>query len=114
MQENKSNKMMDAVKPPGSLKLTGNVNASKRFFKKQLLLYTTFVGVDRGAEERKIGMLVSVAGTGAIEVFNTFVFAQHDGKDEFNEVVKKFDERCFSKKNKTYKVRLSFMHTATG
>lgn len=73
--------MMDAVKPPGPLKLTGNVDASWRAFKQQFLLFIAAVGADRRADGRKIAMLLTVAGTEAIEVFSTFVFAQPDDKD---------------------------------
>lgn len=71
---------MDAVKPPGPLKLTGNVDANWRTFKQHFQLYIAAVGVDQRAEERKIAMLLTVADPEAIEVFNTFVFAQPDDK----------------------------------
>lgn len=89
-----------AVKPPGPLKLTGNMYACCRAFKQQFLLYIAAVGVGRRADERKIALLLTITGAEAIEVFNTFVFAQPE--DKFEEVVKKFDERCMSKKNETY------------
>ena len=93
---------MDAVKPPGPLKLTGNVDASWRTFKQHFQLYIEAVRVAQRAEERKIAMLLTVAGPEAIEVFNTFVFARPEDKGKFDEVVKKFDEHCLSKKNETY------------
>lgn len=93
---------MDALKPPGQLKLTGNVDANWKAFKQQFLLYLSAVGVDRRADERKIAMLLTVAGTDAIEVFNTFVFAQPEDRDKFEEVLKMFDGHCLSKKNETY------------
>ncbi|GAA6098905.1 uncharacterized protein K02A2.6-like [Tachysurus ichikawai] len=63
---------MDAVKPPTPLKMTGNVDANWRNFKQQFQLYIAAVGVDRRAEERKIALLLTIAGAEAIEVFNTF------------------------------------------
>lgn len=47
---------MDALKPPGSLKLTGNMDVNSNTFKQQFLLYLSAVGVDRWADERKIAM----------------------------------------------------------
>ncbi len=91
---------MNAVKPPGPLKLTGNVDASWRAFKQQFLLCIAAVGVDRRADERKIAMLLT--SPEAIEVFNTFVFAQPEDKYKFDEVLKKFYEHCLSKRNETY------------
>lgn len=93
---------MDAVKPPTPLKMTGNVDANWRTFKQQFQLYIAAVGVDRRAEERKIALLLTIAGAEAIEVFNTFVYNEPDDKDKFDEVLKKFDEHCLSKKNETY------------
>jgi hypothetical protein len=58
--------------------------------------------VDQRADERKIAMLLTVAGTEAIEVFNIFVYAQPEDKDKYDEVLKKFDEHCLSKKNERY------------
>lgn len=47
-------------------------------------------------------MLLTVAGPEAMEVFNTFMFAQLDNKGKFDEVMKKFDEHYLSKTNETY------------
>lgn len=82
--------------------MTGNVDANWRTFKQKFQLYIAAVGVDRRAEERKIALLLTIAGAEAIEVFNTFVYEEPDDKDKFDEVLKKFDEHCLSKKNETY------------
>ena len=91
---------MDAMKTPNPLKL--KLEGSWRAFKQQFLLYIAAVWVDQRADERKIAMLLTVAGTDAIEVFNTFVYAQPEDKDKYDEVLKKFDEHCLSKKNERY------------
>lgn len=67
---------MDAVKPPQSLKLTGSVDSSWRTFKQQFTLYMQAVGLDGKADSRKIALLLTVAGPQAIEVYNTFTFAE--------------------------------------
>lgn len=92
---------MDALKPPGPLKLTGNVDANWRTFKQQFKLYVAAVGVYRWADERKIAMPLTVTSKEAIEV-NTFVFTDSEAKDKFHEVLKKFDKHCLSKKNEMY------------
>lgn len=101
-KKKKNRNMMDAVKPPSPLKMTGNVDANWRAFKQQFQLYIAAVGVDRRADERKIALLLTIAGAEAIEVFNTFVYEQPDDKDKYEEVLKKFDEHCLAKKNETY------------
>ncbi|GAA6087606.1 uncharacterized protein K02A2.6-like [Tachysurus ichikawai] len=94
---------MDAVKPPTPLKMTGNVDANWRNFKQQFQLYIAAVGVDHLEEERKIALLLTIAGAEAIEIFNTFVYNEPNDKDKSDEVLKKFDEHCLSKKNENYK-----------
>lgn len=76
---------MDAVKPPGPLKV-GNVDASWKIFKQQFQLHIVAVGADRWADERKIAMLLTDASTEVREVFNTLVFTQPDDKDKLDEV----------------------------
>ena len=63
---------MDSLKPPGTLKLTGNLDANWKTFKQQFELYLTTIGVSETSNKRKIALLLSVAGTEAIEVYNTF------------------------------------------
>ena len=54
------------------------------------------------AEIQKIALLLTVMGQQAVEVYNTFVFANTEDKDKFDEVVKRFDEHCSPKKNETF------------
>ena len=50
-----------------------------------------------------IALLLTVAGTQAIEVCNTFVFDNPDDKDKVRvKVLKKFDTHCSPKNNDTY------------
>ncbi|KAK7933488.1 hypothetical protein WMY93_004384 [Mugilogobius chulae] len=93
---------MDSVKPPAPLKMTGNVDANWKIFKQQFMLYISAVGVDSRANERKIALLLTIAGAEAIDVFNTFTYNEPEDKDKFDEVIKKFDEHCVAKKNETY------------
>ncbi len=93
---------MDAVKPPESLKLTGNVDNSWRTFKQQFTLYMQAVGLDDKSDSRKIALLLTVAGLQAIEVYNTFTFVDAADRGKYDEVMKKFDEHCSPNKNETY------------
>lgn len=93
VKKKKRHNKMDAVKPPGPLKLTVNVDASWRALKQQLLLYIAAVGVDPQADERK---------KPCCQVFNIFVFAQPEDKDKFDEVLKEFDKHYLLKKNEMY------------
>lgn len=93
---------MDAIKPPGSLKLTGNLDTNWRSFKQQFELYIAAIGASETASKRKVALLLTVAGTEAIEVYNTFAFEPADDKNRLDKVLQKFDEHCLSKKNETY------------
>ncbi|KAL1250505.1 hypothetical protein QQF64_018301 [Cirrhinus molitorella] len=93
---------MDAVKPPESLKLTGNVDSSWRTFKQQFILYMQAVSLDGESDSQKIALLLTVAGPQATEVYNTFTFVDAEDRGKYDEVMKKFDEHCSPKKNETY------------
>lgn len=86
---------MDAIKPPGSLKLGGNVDSNWRTFRQQFELYVAAIGQVEDPDEWKIAMLLTIAGVDAVDVFNTFHFEDEADK-------KKLDAHCMSKKNKTY------------
>ena len=58
---------MDSIKPPGTLKITGNINANWKTFKQQFELYLAAIGVSETSNKRKIALLLTVGGTGAIE-----------------------------------------------
>lgn len=93
---------MESVKPPDPLNWTGNVDCEWRTFKQRFNLYLQALGLDNKSDARKIALLLTVAGPQAVEVFNTFVFAERDHKDQFDKVVEKFDDHCSPKKNETF------------
>ena len=93
---------VDSIKPPGTLKLTENLNANWKTFKQQFELYLAAIGVSETSNKRKIALLLTVAGTEAIEVYNTFTFDPEEDKNKLDAVLKQFDEHCLAKKNETY------------
>lgn len=60
------------------------------------------VGLDGESDSRKIALLLTVAGTQSIKVYNTFTFVDTVDRGKYDEVIKKFDEHCSPKKNETY------------
>lgn len=93
---------MESLRPPEGLKLTGNVDCNWRTFKQQFELYISAIGLENKPDERKIALLLTIAGPNAIEMFNTFMFDQPDDDKKLEEVIKKFDAHCSPKKNETY------------
>lgn len=90
------------LKPPESLKLTGNVDENWRTFKQQFCLYVAAMGLKTKLEARKVALLLTIAGPQAIEVFNTFVFDSPEDSEKLDVVLSKFDAHCSPKKNETY------------
>lgn len=94
--------MMDGVKPPEHLKLTGNVDSNWRTFKQQFRLYIEAMGLDSKPDARKVALLLTIAGPQAIEVYNTFVFVGEEDPLKLDTVLAKFEAHCSPKKNETY------------
>lgn len=90
------------LKPPESLKLTGNVDENWRVFKQRFQLYVAAMGLETKPEPRKVAMLLTIAGAQALEVYNTFVFDEAEDKDKLDVVLSKFDAHCSPKKNECY------------
>lgn len=60
------------------------------------------VYVKNERDERKVALFLTIAGTQAIYIFNTFTFANKEDKDEFAKLLDQFDAYCSPKKNETY------------
>lgn len=93
---------MDKIKPPTELKLTGNVEDQWRRFKQRFTLYLQATGEQaRGNGEKKVALLLTIAGADAIDVFNSFQLTTEQQKD-FALVVGRFDAFCTPKRNETF------------
>ncbi|XP_076830306.1 uncharacterized protein LOC143476162 isoform X2 [Brachyhypopomus gauderio] len=90
---------MNFIQQPEELKLTGNVSENWKRFKQSFELYSLAIGLE--TEERKVALLQTVAGRAALDVYNTFVFTEEE-KDNYEVVMKKFEEYCTPRKNETY------------
>lgn len=83
--------------------MTGNVKENWKVFKQSFQLYMLAIGL-QGNDKRKIALLLTVAGRGALDVHNTFVFTE-DETDKFDVVMEKFEQYCTLRKNETYVFR---------
>lgn len=59
------------------------------------------VGLDSKPDERKIAMLLTIAGPEALEVYNTFTF-EIEEENKLDVVLWQFDGHCLSRKNETF------------
>ncbi|CAL9686008.1 unnamed protein product [Knipowitschia caucasica] len=91
---------MNNIRPPEELKLSGNVNENWKSFRQSFELYLLAAGLDDADEKRKVALLLTVAGRGALDVFNTFQFDDEDYG--LNDVVTKFEDYCTPRRNETY------------
>lgn len=92
---------MDKLKPPTELKLTGNVEDQWRRFKQRFSLYLQAIGADEEDDERKVALFLTVAGSDAIDVFNSFQLMAVE-QNNFKLVIEKFDTFCTPKRNETF------------
>ena len=93
---------MDVIKPPEPLKLTGNIDYAWKQFKQAFQLYLTATGANDKSSERKVALVLTTAGSQAIEIFNMFEFTDGDEK-KLSNVLEQFDAYCSPKKNEVYK-----------
>ena len=97
---------MENLRPPSELKLSGNVDDNWKRFKQRFELYLLAIGADEKGDARKVGIFLTVAGTEALDVYNTLEFTTAEKNDngsvKYSAVIKKFDAYCMPKKNETF------------
>jgi len=89
---------MDSFHKPSALSFDGNTSENWRRFKQQFDIYITTSGSEKKDDAVKIAILLNFAGEDAIEVFNTFQFAEGDER-KLNKVLEQFEQYCNLRKN---------------
>jgi hypothetical protein len=94
----------DQFTKPAKLEFEGNVAENYRRFRQQFEIYMSATGFDaRNVPKKKqAAILLNIAGEEAIEVFNTFTFAEDEDTDDPEDILAKFQNYCELKKNITY------------
>lgn len=94
---------MEWLKPPEGLSLSGNVADNWERFIQRVELYfeATATGTTVRTDKQKVALLLRVAGPEAVDVFNTFTLTE-DQKQNYAEVIHKFQEYCAPKANETF------------
>nr|XP_037269644.1 uncharacterized protein K02A2.6-like [Rhipicephalus microplus] len=94
---------MELLKPPDRLCLTGNVQKNWQLFKQKFELFLQATEpATRLTEAARTARLLTAAGDDALEVFNNFTFAEGENKQDYQTVVKKFEEYCAEQQNEVY------------
>ena len=91
---------MEHLKPPFGLNVDGDLDAHWRAFKQQFVLYLTATDGDEKSDEKKVAMLLTIAGESAIDIFNTFSLTA--AEKDLKVVLEKFDNYCSPRKNEVY------------
>ena len=94
--------MMDQLKPPARLTAEGNLDNNWKVFKQSFDLFMCATDAEDRTGKKKVAMLLTIAGREALELYNSFTFATDAEKDDYDEVIKKFDAHCCPKKNEVY------------
>ncbi|XP_077552546.1 uncharacterized protein LOC144167016 isoform X2 [Haemaphysalis longicornis] len=96
---------MEFLKPPDPLRFSGDISRNwKLFIQKFNLFLASPETTDQKPrpEYAKGALLLSIAGEEAIEVYNTFTFAEGESNLDYATVVKKFEEYCDAQQNEVY------------
>jgi hypothetical protein len=91
---------MDQIKPPNELVLDESAGENWKRFKQRFEFYIQAIGATEEDDKRKIAILLSVAGSDAFDVYNTFTFTEAE-KDKYDVVVQKLEQVCLPKENET-------------
>ena len=89
---------MDQLKPPSSLLLSGNLAENWRRWEQRFKLYMTASGANEKDEEVKVAILLHTIGEDALDLFNTFTFAD-DEDGTVDGILKAFEAYCSPEKN---------------
>lgn len=96
---------MEFLKPPDPLRFSGDISRNwKLFIQKFNLFLASSETTDQKPrpESAKGALLLSITGEEAIEVYNTFTFAEGESNLHYATVVKKFEEYCDAQQNEVY------------
>ncbi|XP_077548085.1 uncharacterized protein LOC144160802 [Haemaphysalis longicornis] len=96
---------MEFLKPPDPLRFLGDISRKWKFFIQKFNLFlasSETTDQKPRPESAKGALLLSIAGEEAIEVYNTFTFAEGESNLDYATVVKKFEEYCDAQQNEVY------------
>ena len=90
---------MDHFKPPNALNLDGNLKENWKRWRQRFELYLKASGAVSKEEEIQVAILLHCVGEEALEVFNTFVFANDEDSKKLDPVLQAFENYCSPRKN---------------
>ena len=98
--------MAKNLKQPERLSFDGNLKENFRKFKQQFNLYATATGLNDKTDDVKSSTLLTVIGPEALEVYNTFSWAETGDAAGDNmkvdKIIAKFEKYCNPRRNVAY------------
>ena len=94
--------MTDRHRVPGPLIVDENLASSWTTFIQEFSIYLIATEKSKKEDAVKTSLLLNAAGRSAIEIYNSFEYSEEEDKEDYNVVVKKFEEYCRGKINLPY------------
>lgn len=88
---------MEHVKPIGPSRMVGNIASNWQKWKQRCVLYAKASGVDAKDEETQCAVFLHTIGEEALEVHDTFTFAESE-ENKLEPVIAKFEAYCLPKR----------------
>lgn len=88
---------MEHVKPIGPSRMVGNIASNWQKWKQRWVLYAKASGVDAKDEETQCAVFLHTIGEEALEVYDTFTFAESE-ENKLEPVIAKFEAYCLPKR----------------
>ena len=85
--------------PPKPMDFTGKMADNWKKFKQRFELYKVASGAHVKNDETQVPLLLHVMGDEALEVYNSFTWADDEEKNKYEVVLKKFEDMFMPKKN---------------
>ena len=93
---------METFKPPGVLNLSGYLRENWRRWVQRFDLYLTVSGKVKEKEDLQCAILLHLIGEDALEIYNTFTFAEGESRDKIEILKKKFEDYANPRKNTVF------------
>ena len=90
-----------------------NVGPLWKVWRKEYLTYLVAADIPEAAGKRRVALMLNFLGGEAEKVFDTFVMAEGKSKDNYKDVLEKFDQYCLPCVNLVYE-RHNFFKTKQG
>ncbi|XP_048747335.2 uncharacterized protein K02A2.6-like [Ostrea edulis] len=94
--------MAQRLQPPSALTLHGNLKENWRRFQQQFQIYLSASEIGKKGEEIQANTFLHIIGPDALEIYNTFTWAEAGDEKKLAKIIEKFTTYCNPKKNVAY------------